>query len=224
MNREPSAGEDGAMDLYEILQVSPRAEIDVIRAAYRTLARRHHPDLGGDPRRMAAVNEAWAILGDPVRRRRYDATFRQAAAVAANAAAAAAAAAAAEASTRGGGIGVMNRAGDAAAAAERDVAERAAAARARERAGAATPPDSQPGQPQPPSNPGVLDFGRYAGSSVAELSRHDPDYLMWLERTPVGRSLKSEIQRVMELRRASASALPSQGRRPAVRHAGGWFR
>jgi len=30
-------------DYYEVLQVSPRAEADVIRAAYRTLARKYHP-------------------------------------------------------------------------------------------------------------------------------------------------------------------------------------
>ena len=39
-------------DFYEVLQVSPRAEPEVVRAAYRILARKYHPDLGGDPRRM----------------------------------------------------------------------------------------------------------------------------------------------------------------------------
>ena len=60
-------------DLYEVLQVHPRAEAEVIRAAYRTLARKYHPDHGGDPGRMIALNDAWDVLGDPNRRAAYDA-------------------------------------------------------------------------------------------------------------------------------------------------------
>ena len=36
-------------DYYEVLQVHPRAEEDVVRAAYRTLARKYHPDHGAMP-------------------------------------------------------------------------------------------------------------------------------------------------------------------------------
>jgi curved DNA-binding protein CbpA len=61
-------------DFYEVLQVSPRAELEVIRAAYRTLARKYHPDHGGDAGRMIALNDAWDVLGDPVRRAAYDAS------------------------------------------------------------------------------------------------------------------------------------------------------
>lgn len=47
-----------------------------MRQAYVALARRHHPDVaGGDAARMRAVNEAWATLGDPVRRTHYDRTL-----------------------------------------------------------------------------------------------------------------------------------------------------
>jgi len=60
-------------DLYDRLQVSPRAEPDVIRAAYRALAKRLHPDSGGDPGRMVELNEAWSVLGDPIQRAVYDA-------------------------------------------------------------------------------------------------------------------------------------------------------
>ncbi|MFI5258094.1 MAG: J domain-containing protein [Candidatus Limnocylindrales bacterium] len=60
-------------DLYEVLQVHPRAESEVIRAAYRTLARKYHPDHGGDARRMIEINDAWDVLGDPRRRAAYDA-------------------------------------------------------------------------------------------------------------------------------------------------------
>ena len=60
-------------DHYEVLQVHPRAEPDVIRAAYRILARKYHPDMGGDANRMIAINDAWDVLGDPARRAAYDA-------------------------------------------------------------------------------------------------------------------------------------------------------
>lgn len=62
-------------DHYRLLQVDPEAEPEVIAAAYRALAKKYHPDR--DPsrtavRRMQAINEAWEVLGDPERRRRYD--------------------------------------------------------------------------------------------------------------------------------------------------------
>ena len=59
-------------DLYELLQVTPSAEPEVIRAAYRALAQKHHPDTGGSQERMAALNHAWAVLGDTQARSNYD--------------------------------------------------------------------------------------------------------------------------------------------------------
>ena len=47
----------------------------------------------------------------------------------------------------------------------------------------------------------VLDFGRYEGWTIDQLAKHDPEYLLWLERTPVGRPLQAEIQTVMADRR-----------------------
>jgi curved DNA-binding protein CbpA len=61
-----------AVDLYEVLQVAPRADPEVVLAAYRTLARKHHPDAGGDGRVMATLNAAWQILGRPELRHAYD--------------------------------------------------------------------------------------------------------------------------------------------------------
>jgi curved DNA-binding protein CbpA len=61
-------------DWYEVLQINPKAEQEVVRAAYRVLARKYHPDHGGDPKRMMALNDAWDVLGDPERRAAYDAT------------------------------------------------------------------------------------------------------------------------------------------------------
>ncbi len=63
---------DQGADLYRVLQVDPGADPDVIQAAYRVLARKHHPDLVDDEQGMKALNAAWEILGDAVLRARYD--------------------------------------------------------------------------------------------------------------------------------------------------------
>lgn len=59
---------------YRILQVQPEAPPAVLKASWRALMHgaRAHPDLGGDPRAAALINEAYAVLGDPGRRREYD--------------------------------------------------------------------------------------------------------------------------------------------------------
>jgi curved DNA-binding protein CbpA len=44
-----------------------------IERRYKRLARRHHPDRGGDEEEMKALNEAWRVLGDDSARRDYDA-------------------------------------------------------------------------------------------------------------------------------------------------------
>src|SRR5437667_12080844 len=59
-------------DLYRVLQVDPSADVEVIRAAYRALGTKHHPDVGGSPDRMAALNGAWSVLSDPATREAYD--------------------------------------------------------------------------------------------------------------------------------------------------------
>jgi curved DNA-binding protein CbpA len=59
-------------DLYKLLQVDPEADHDVIRAAYRVLAARHHPDAGGSAQRMAEINAAWNIVSHAGRRAAYD--------------------------------------------------------------------------------------------------------------------------------------------------------
>jgi curved DNA-binding protein CbpA len=65
-----------AATYYEILGVSRTARPDSVRASYRRLAQRYHPDkLPGNARAqdvMAAVNEAYAVLSDPLQRARYD--------------------------------------------------------------------------------------------------------------------------------------------------------
>jgi len=64
------------LDPYEVLGVERTAEETAIHRAYRVLAKRLHPDLNpGDPtaeRRFKALSEAFAILGNPRRRARWD--------------------------------------------------------------------------------------------------------------------------------------------------------
>jgi len=61
------------MSHYEVLGVANDADAGEVRRAYVALARQHHPDrVGGDADRMRAINEAWAVLGDPLRRLQYD--------------------------------------------------------------------------------------------------------------------------------------------------------
>ncbi|MBU1878977.1 MAG: J domain-containing protein [Chloroflexi bacterium] len=66
-------------DLYKTLQVDPDAEPEVIAAAYRRLAAKYHPDVNASPEaaeRMLALNLAYEVLGDPVRRAAYHSTWR----------------------------------------------------------------------------------------------------------------------------------------------------
>jgi hypothetical protein len=63
---------------YDVLGVAPDADTAEVRQAYLALARRHHPDrAGGDALRMRTINDAWATLGDPTRRRQYDLVLRR---------------------------------------------------------------------------------------------------------------------------------------------------
>lgn len=62
---------------YELLHVARDASEDAIRESYRRLMQAPgiHPDRGGDPRRAALINKAYAVLTDPARRKEYDARF-----------------------------------------------------------------------------------------------------------------------------------------------------
>lgn len=155
-------------DPYEILQVHRSAEPEVIRAAYRALARKYHPDFGGDPKRMAAITEAWSILESTEQRAAHDTH-------------------AVKSHTR--------RATD-----RKTPLPPSAVAGPRDRSQG---PAMETGS--------VIDFGRYTGWTVDRLAAHDPDYLEWLARTPIGRRLAVEIDAAMATRAAQASAL-----RPSV--------
>lgn len=65
------------MTHYETLGVAPRATPDEIKSAYRRLARRHHPDVNGDPLIFKQANEAYEVLSDPEKRRAYEENLRK---------------------------------------------------------------------------------------------------------------------------------------------------
>ncbi len=62
-------------DYYEILGVSKDASAQAIKSAYRKLARKYHPDVNKAPDAQAKfkdINEAYEVLGDENKRKRYD--------------------------------------------------------------------------------------------------------------------------------------------------------
>lgn len=189
-----------SIDAYKVLQVDPEAEDEVIVAAYRRLARKYHPDVAPDTEsaaRMAAINAAWELIGDPTRRVAYDrqrvAAARPSPPVPPPAAPTPAAAPTQRPpetvssdwtsgrSSAGGGYEPSMRTADG--------------------TGAAGPP---PGNP----SGSVLTFGRYAGWSLGEIARHDLEYLEWLDRMPIGRSYRDEVDVILRRsgRRRSAQA------------------
>ena len=64
-----------ARDPYQVLGVAVTATAAEIKAAYRTLVKRHHPDAGGDDQTILALNAAWEVLGDAQRRADHDRRF-----------------------------------------------------------------------------------------------------------------------------------------------------
>lgn len=191
------------LDPYRILQVRPDATPDEVKVAFRRLARRYHPDRANDAisaARMIEVNQAWEILGDPVRRAAHD---------------------------RANGIVVRQRQQD---QPESDVrtaahAPSGGAPIAGNGAGASGPGDgtaagagatvgsagSRAGEDPlpPPRRPNgqalgvTLHFGRYEGWTFAEIARVEPEYLEWLVRMPIGWQYRNEINAILQPRAAA---------------------
>jgi curved DNA-binding protein CbpA len=140
-------------DAYEVLQVSPRAHADVVRAAYRALAGLFHPDRDGSEasmHRMAEINAAYAAVRTVDRRAAYDALRNKSTMTAVPV------------------VPVVQ---------------------------VVTPP--RPPVARADRDPGIVDFGRYAGWTIDQLARQDPDYLRWLSRHSSGIRYRKRISEVL---------------------------
>jgi curved DNA-binding protein CbpA len=222
-------------DPYKTLQVDPEAEDEVITAAYRRLARKYHPDVAPGAEaaaRMAAINAAFERIGEPARRAAYDrdravreAMARRASEPPSSGAGPKSApnpegspptapgTAAGSAGTTAGGPArepeTVSRdwtSGRSSSGGGYDASMRTA-----DGTGAAGPP---PGG----ASGSVLNFGRYAGWSLGEIARTDIEYIEWLDRIPIGRPYRDEIDGILRRvgRRRSAEA-ESTDRRGLVR-------
>ena len=71
-----------APDYYQILGVPRNADAAAIKAAWRAMARKHHPDRkGGSAEMMSAIQAAYNCLKDPQKRAAYDAGNEHSAAI-----------------------------------------------------------------------------------------------------------------------------------------------
>jgi curved DNA-binding protein CbpA len=191
------------IDAYKVLQVDRDAEQEVIKVAHRRLARKYHPDLATGAEaaaRMSAINAAWELIGEPAARAAYDLSRATASRGPAPA-------------KRGNPRGDSPRADEATQPAEGGAKQAPprppetvsrdwtsgrsthgggfdASMRAPDGLGAAGPP---PGRP----SGSVLNFGRFSGWSLGEIARRDLEYIEWLDRTPIGRTYREEIDRIL---------------------------
>jgi curved DNA-binding protein CbpA len=210
-------------DPYKVLQVDSEAEDEVIQAAYRRLAQKYHPDVAAGAEaaaRMAGINAAWEVLRDPTRRAALDLARRLAVRNAERAAAAAASGPAAadrpSPPAAGHAPGSRPTSGQPAGPSPRGETVSTDWTSGRSSQGGGYDP-SQMGAPDglgaagpPPGDPSgtVLNFGRYAGWSLGEIARRDLNYIEWLDRMPIGRTYRDELDAILRRtgRRQSASA------------------
>jgi curved DNA-binding protein CbpA len=184
-----------ALDPYRVLGVDNRATHQVIREAYRALARRFHPDLapGREAQaRMVQINAAWELIGTERRRAEWD---------------------------RANGL-TMAAQQDRATGADGFAPSPPQAGHdtARGHRGTADMPPGTGGAGPPPGRPSgsVLGFGRHLGWSLGEIARVDPGYLLWLESKPEGRPYADELDAILRrlgIRTSPAPAASARRRR-----------
>lgn len=70
--------DDSFIDHYELLQISPNADAEMIHRVYRLLAQRYHPDNPdtGDAASFQTILRAYQTLSDPIRRAEYDSHYQ----------------------------------------------------------------------------------------------------------------------------------------------------
>jgi curved DNA-binding protein CbpA len=161
-----------ADDPYAILGIPRSADAHTVHTAYRARARWYHPDVAPGPEaqhRMADLNDAYAVLRDPIRRASWDAEH-----------------------------GLDRHASHALSCPHITTIRFDPAPTARcvwrrgpDGEGAAGPP---PGRPAG----SVLMFGRHLCWSIGEIARVDLGYLQWLLTRPEGRPFRSEIEVVLQ--------------------------
>lgn len=74
-NASPAPSRDLPPTLYQVLQLDPSADPEIVEVAYKRLAMKYHPDRGGGPEsqeRMRKLNHARDVLRDPEKRAAYD--------------------------------------------------------------------------------------------------------------------------------------------------------
>jgi len=171
------------VDPYKVLQVHPEADPEIIAVAYRKLAQRYHPDVAAGPEAARMMSELNAARDLLL---------------------------------------------DPASRAAHDRSRRALFGAAGKEAGASAPPppagpparggppaasDGGAGSPPGSAASGVLTFGRYAGRSLAEVARLDIEYVEWLDRMPIGRPYRVEIDAILRRSgRRGAAARPEEPR------------
>jgi curved DNA-binding protein CbpA len=203
-------------DPYKILQVDPEAEDEVIAAAYRRLARKYHPDTATGAEavgRMEAINAAWEVLGDPKRRAAHDRQRAVQAAMSRSAAGRADSPAPSAPARSGAGTPAASPATPSRRPEPETVSRDWSSGRSSVGGGydpSMHKPDGTGAAGAPPGNPSgsVMNFGRYAGWSLGEIARSDLEYLEWLDRMPIGRPYRDEIDAILRQtgRRRSAEA------------------
>ncbi len=212
------------MDPYKVLQVDPEAEDEVVQAAYRRLAQKYHPDVAGPEgsARMATINAAWELLREPSGRAAYDRERRAAQREAERAATQARPSSSSTASPAGGGGAPTP--GRTAPRPPEAVSSDWSSGRSSTGSGydpsRMRAPDGFGAAGPPPGDPSgsLVTFGRYAGWSLGEIGRRDVDYLEWLDRMPIGRPYRDEIDVLLRKvgRRQSATG-DAQDRRGLFR-------
>jgi curved DNA-binding protein CbpA len=216
------------MDPYKVLQVDPEAEDEVIQAAYRRLAQKYHPDVAGPDgsARMASINAAWELLRDPASRAAVDRERRIARHAEAGARQAEDAARQTPAAAPPKPTEPATRGGATAGPAERPPETVSSDwSSGRSSVGGGYDPsqmraaDGYGAAGAPPGDPSgaVLGFGRYAGWSLGEIARRDVDYIEWLDRMPIGRPYRDEIDVLLRKSGRRRSATTDTQRRGLFR-------